>query len=131
MIRRFIVPLAILALLAVIIVGVISAVAAGNSVPATRLGDSSRLITVNALKPSQCASINLEDIVTCSGFICLGSNDNDLILGSSGFQFILAGSGDDCIVGGSGGGFINGGGGHDVCIGGSGSYSFTNCEATY
>ena len=121
MIRRFIVPLTILALLAVIVVGVISAVAAGNSVPASRLGDSSRAITANSLKPSQCSSINVTKIVLCSGVFCSGDDSNDLILGTSGFNWITGGNGDDCIVGG---------GGLDICSGGGGNNVFVDCEIT-
>ena len=131
MIRRVIVPLAILALLAMIVVGVISAVAAGNSVPATRLGDTLRAITANSLKPAQCSALNLTNIVVCSGNgTCNGTSANDLILGNSSGNRINGRNGDDCIVSGAGNDTINGGNGTDVCIGGAGTDTFTNCETT-
>jgi Ca2+-binding RTX toxin-like protein len=129
MIRRFLVPLALLALLVVIVVGVVSAVAAGNSVPPTRLGSTLQSITANNLMPSQCSALTLADVVVCPATgNCNGTNANDLILGNAAANTINGRNGNDCIVGGGGNDTINGGNGTDVCIGGAGTDTFTNCE---
>ena len=99
---------------------------ASNSVPATRLGRVSIAITANDLKPAECASVNVTNIVTGSG-VLTGTSGNDLVLGSSGIDLIDAGAGDDCAVGGSGLDTIAGGLGTDVCIGNNGAV-FATCE---
>jgi Ca2+-binding RTX toxin-like protein len=130
--RRLFLALGIVALMTIVVTGVISAVAAGNTVPATRLGDSSQSVTANSLKPSQCSALNLTNIVVCptTGGTCRGTNANDLILGSPNADNINGRQGNDCIVGGGGNDTINGGAGTDVCIGGAGTDTFTNCETT-
>jgi len=103
-------------LIALIAVNAASAFAAANSVPASRLDDDSFPITANALKPSECAGINLTNIVVNSN----GSTGNDLILVTAVGSNINALDGDDCIVGGDGEDRLSGSGGADVLLGGGG-----------
>jgi Ca2+-binding RTX toxin-like protein len=131
MIRRILFPLASFAIILMIVVSVVSAVAAGNTVPPTRLSDTSRAIGVNDLKPPECAAINLVNIVVCpaAGGTCTGTSKSDLILGSANADTITGKGGNDCILGGGGDDSLNGNGGTgDVCIGGPGNDTFTNCE---
>jgi len=130
--RRLFLALGIMGLMAIFVTGVVSAVAAGNSVPSTRLGDTSQAVSANSLKPTQCAALNLTNVVVCptNGGTCRGTTANDLILGSPYNDNINGRSGNDCIVGGAGNDTINGGAGTDVCIGGAGTDTFTNCETT-
>ena len=119
--------LRLLALLAIVAVAAATTgLSASNSVPATRLGRVSMSITANDLKPAECSSINVTNIVTGSG-VLTGTNGNDLVLGGSGIDIIDAGVGDDCAVGGSGLDTIAGGLGTDVCIGTNGA-TFATCE---
>ena len=53
----------ILLLSSLIILGVLNAFAATNTVPSLRLDDDSFSITANALKPPECSSLNLDTIV--------------------------------------------------------------------
>ena len=122
--------LPVIALIGLIIVSVITVVAAANSVTSSRLSDQSLPIAINALKPSECASINLTSIVIGSGTIN-GTNANELILGSPLADTIKAKAGSDCILGGGGNDDIDGGPGYDICIGGPGSDVFSKCEEEY
>lgn len=119
----------IVGLIALVVFSVVSAAAAGISVPNKRLADQSFGITANNLKPAACGALNLTNLVTGSGFIS-GTNQNDLILGSSGADFIYGGDGDDCIIGGGGDDNLVGGNGTDVCVGGPGTdgFPFGGCE---
>ena len=112
---------------ALIVFSVGTAVAATNTVPATRADVSASAVTVNDLKPAACAEIDLTNLVTGSGTIT-GTSGNDLIIGSSGADTIDGLGGNDCIVGGGGDDIITGGDGNDVCIGGPGNDTFTTCE---
>ena len=103
-------------LIALIAVNAASAFAAANSVPATRLDDDTLPITANDLKPSECAGINLTNIIINGS----GSGGNDLILGTAGGNTINGHAGDDCIVGGGGDDQLTGLGGADVLLGGGG-----------
>jgi Ca2+-binding RTX toxin-like protein len=115
-------------LFALVLVSMISASTAANSVPVTRAGISSRSIGPQDLKPAACASLTLTNLVTGSGAIN-GTNAADLVLGSSGIDTVLAGNGNDCVLGGGGADIINGGAGADVCIGGPGIDVFDiSCE---
>jgi Ca2+-binding RTX toxin-like protein len=115
-------------LLVLVLMSLISASTAANSVPATRAGISSRSIGPQDLKPDACASLTLTNLVTGSGAIN-GTNAADLVLGSSGIDTVIAGNGDDCVLGGGGADIINGGAGTDVCIGGAGIDVFDiTCE---
>jgi hypothetical protein len=126
---RLIYRLAILSLVVLLLVSVISAAAASNTVPSTRLTDQNRPITVNDIKPAQCTMTLAGPPILCTGGTCTGTNSNDLILGSSGADNISGGKGDDCILGGGGNDFFKGDQGTDVCIGGPGTDTFhPSCE---
>jgi hypothetical protein len=133
---RKVFKLPVLGLIVLIIVCVVTAVAAANSVASSRLSDQSLPIDINSLKPSECASINLTSIVIGSGTIN-GTNANELILGSPLADTITGKAGSDCILGGGGNDNIDGGGGggagsgYDICIGGPGSDIFSKCEEEY
>ena len=65
-------------LLAVLIfLAAATAVAAANTVPGTALGNSSRAVTLNDLKPSQCSGIFIARLIVGSGTIT-GTDGNDL-----------------------------------------------------
>jgi hypothetical protein len=130
--------LAVLGLLAMILISMLTALAAANTVPESRLTDQRFSIGINALKPPQCAGINVTNVITGSGTFG-GTTQNDLIIGSAGADTILGNAGlwdtsDDCILGGGGNdviwgdGWLLGGTGNDVCIGGPGNDTFHNCE---
>ena len=106
-------------LIALIAVSAASAFAAANSVPFTRLDEDTLSISANDLKPSECAGINLTNIVAGGGSIN-GTGANDLILGSAGDDNMRGQGGTDCIVGGGGDDRLSGGGGGDVVLGGGG-----------
>ncbi|MGA2110758.1 MAG: hypothetical protein ABSG98_01255 [Anaerolineales bacterium] len=112
---------------ALLLLAVITAFAASNSVPKTLLTRQSFAINANSLKPSGCASLNLSVIVTGSGTITHNGSSNALILGSAGNDTITGGSGDDCILGGGGHNTINGRQGTNVCYGNK-TDTFTNCQ---
>ena len=114
-------------LLALILVSITSAFAAGISVPASNVGQQSLPITVEDIKPPACAALSLTTIISGSGALT-GSAGNDLIVGSAGADTIDGLGGDDCILAGSGDDLITGGDGVDICVGGPGSDTFTTCE---
>ena len=140
--------LAFVLMAVLIFVAAATAVAAANTVPGTRLGDSTRGVTPNDFRPSECNAIFITNLIVGSGNIN-GTPGNDLILGSSGVDRINMGAGDDCVLGGAGADNINGGSGEDVLIGGlgdddldggqgtdscyaaGGTDTFTRCEAEY
>jgi hypothetical protein len=116
-----------------LLVGIITAAAAANTVPPSRLADQTSAIDpLVSFRPTECDTLNLNNFVLCpaAGGDCHGGNGNsrDLILGSQYDDNITAGNGNDCIVGGGGNDTINGGPGTDVCIGGPGTDTFPNCE---
>ena len=110
--------LATYGLFTLILIGAMTAVAAANTVPSTRMSSQERSIRINDLKPTACSAINLTSVVTASGVIT-GTEGNDLILASSGADIIDGLGGDDCIVGG---------GDTDICTGGLGMDIFVACE---
>jgi Ca2+-binding RTX toxin-like protein len=114
------------AVLAVVLIAAVATVGllASNSLPASQLGQSVRAVTANDLKPGDCASVSVTNVVTGGGTVD-GSSGNDLILGSSGVDTIDGSSGDDCIVGGAGADTITGSAG-SVCIG-SADATFVGC----
>ncbi len=123
---------ALFGLILVILAGVITAVAAANSVPPSRLADRRSPIGANVLKPAACAGLTLNSIVVCpsAGGSCIGTGANDLILGSPQIDDIQGDKGSDCILGGGGDDAIRGEQGEDVCIGGPGNDAFhPSCEA--
>ena len=116
-------------LVILIIISAGFAIAANNIVPTTRLTDQSQIIDANALKPAACSAITLNAIVICTGGKCNGTNADELIIGTNGYDDIAGKNGDDCIIGGGGDDDIDGGNGIDVCIGGPGNDVFNNkCE---
>ena len=104
---------------------VISALAATNSVPATKAGLSQSAIAVDDRKPKpDCSGITVTSLVTGA----TGTNNPDLLLGTAGIDAMTGRNGNDCIVGGAGNDTVTGGAGTDVCIGGPGTDTFVTCE---
>jgi Ca2+-binding RTX toxin-like protein len=104
---------------------VISALAATNSVPATKAGISESAISVDDKKPKpDCSGIAVTSLVTG----VTGTNNPDLLLGTAGIDAMTGRNGGDCIVGGAGNDTLTGGAGTDVCIGGPGTDTFVTCE---
>ena len=116
-----------LGLVALLVVTTVTAIAATNTVPSTRVINESLSFNINHLKPAACAGIAVAGVVTGSGSFN-GTAGNDLIFGSSNLDTIGEVAGDDCILGGDGDDVITGGAGTDVCIGGSGTDTFVACE---
>jgi Ca2+-binding RTX toxin-like protein len=115
-------------LLALILVSITSAFAAGLSIPSSNVGQQSILVTAEDIKPAACAGLYLTTIISGSGTLT-GTTANDLIIGSAGADTIDGLGGDDCILGGNGDDFITGSDGMDICIGGPGTDTFTTCES--
>jgi len=122
------IKLLVLGLFALIVVSVVSAFAAGISVPASNVGQQSIPVKMEDFKPAACGALYLSNIVSGSGTLT-GTAANDLILGSAGADTIDGLGGNDCILGGNGDDLITGGDGTDVCLGGSGTDTFTTCES--
>lgn len=118
--RRRIYHLAFIVLIMLVLVSIISAVAASNSVPTSRLTSRTRPITANDLKPAACSALNLTTVIVCAGGNCNGTAANELILGSSGFETINGGGGSDCIVASTSG--------FSICRRISGQEIFINCS---
>ena len=141
--------LAVSSLFILISAGIFSAISASNSVNNSRVGSQTAVIDANALKPPECAALNLVGIVILSTGDA-GTNQNELIIGTSGADDIRSRGGADCILGGGGNDSLRGGAGvdillggpgndtldggggtGDICYGGSGSDSFNRCETTF
>jgi len=106
-----------------------TAVAAANTVPVTRLDENAAAMSANAIKPAACSALNLTAIVICpGGGTCNGTGASELILGTSAAETIRGRGGNDCILGGDGNDSLVGNNGGDVCIGGPGTDTFTTCE---
>jgi len=118
----------LLCLVIIVLVSVISAFAAGISLPASNIGEQSVFVTANDIKPSACDSISLMNVISGSGTLT-GTASNDLIIGSQEVDIIDGAGGDDCILGRNGDDIIEGGEGFDICIGGPGIDLFTACES--
>lgn len=112
---------------ALILVSVVSAFAAGISVPASNVGQQSIPVTAEDIKPPACDALYLTNTVSASGTLT-GTTANDLIIGSSGVDTIDGLGGNDCIVGGGGDDILSGGEGTDICLGGVGTDIFVDCE---
>ncbi|MCL4272527.1 MAG: hypothetical protein KJZ77_01545 [Anaerolineales bacterium] len=127
--RRFKLPLRhlIVGLVALLVLSSMTAIAATNTVPPTRVDNVAVSFNLNHIKPSACAGISVTNLITGSGTIT-GTEGNDLIFGSAGADEIYGLGGNDCIVGGGGDDMLDGGNGNDVCIGGAGDDVFENCE---
>lgn len=120
--------LSIVGLGSFLLVGVLFALTAANTVPATRAGLTSQSIGPNDLKPTDCAGITLTALVVGSG-VFEGVAANELILGGPGADQIRGRDGDDCVLGGGGDDQLRGDAGTDVCIGGPGTDTLdANCE---
>lgn len=120
-------PAFVVAGLAVAATTWVPALTASNAVPGTRAGaPAPAAIDPNALKPSDCASLDLQVLV--AGGVD-GTDGNDLMIGTAVRDTVGGKGGDDCILGGGGDDSLNGGLGYDVCVGGPGSDSFhPSCE---
>ena len=114
-------------LLALILVSLTSAFAAGMSVPSSNVGQRSIPVTANDIKPPDCGALYLTTVVSGSGTLT-GTSANDLIIGSAGADTIDGLGGNDCILGGGGDDIVAGAEGNDICVGGVGSDIFTDCE---
>ena len=114
-------------LLVLILTTAVTAIAATNTVPFTRLTNQSQNININDFKPYLCGGTHLTNLVSGSGTLT-GTAGNDLILGSSGADVINGLGGNDCIMGGGGDDQITGGDGNDVCLSGDGYDVFTSCD---
>ena len=112
--------LCVAAFAALVLVSAVSAYAAANTVPRSKLVDYRTAITANTLKPAECAGISLSTVVTGRGDIN-GTSGNDLILASELEDVVDARGGNDCILGGAGEDVLNGEGGNDVLLGGADS----------
>jgi len=112
--------ISLLVCLGILIAGTVAAYAATNTVPSTRLDQNTFSITANALKPSECAALNLATIVSGSGTLN-GTNGNDLILASAGADTLNGSAGADCLVAGSGDDTLDGGASGDVLLGADGN----------
>lgn len=103
-----------------------SALANGNVVPATRLGQQVSATSVDDRKPKpECNGITVVNLFQNAN----GGTGNDLVLGDSTVQTLRGNGGNDCILGGGGNDTLRGDAGTDVCIGGPGTDSFhATCE---
>ncbi len=103
------------------VLGAVTALAAANSVPATRIGQSNHPVLLQQLVPSECSGIagSLSNLVVGSGNFN-GTNAGDLILGSAGPDSIGGRQGSDCILGGNGNDTLDGNQQNDVLVGGAG-----------
>ena len=115
--------LTFIVLLSLILISVITVLAAANIVPETHLMDQSSTVPANILVPPECDSIRsaITTVVWCTGGNCNGSNANELILGTTGNDTINGRNGDDCIVGGDGDDTLYGDNDNDVLVGGPGT----------
>jgi Ca2+-binding RTX toxin-like protein len=114
-------------ILILILISAVTAIAATNTVPSTRVTNRGEYISINNLKPAACASMDLTHLVTGSGVIT-GTAGSDLILGSSGADVIDGLGGNDCILGGGGDDALTGNDGNDICLRGTGNDILTTCE---
>lgn len=119
MIARTVFRLSFICAIALVLLGISSAFAASNVIYESGADDDSFTISANDLKPSQCGGLNLTNVVSGSGFI-VGTNANDLILGSSSGDIVFARQGDDCVVTGAGNDILRGNNDNDYLLAGSG-----------
>jgi len=129
MIKRINHRTALWILFILIFISTLTAIAAGNTIPTTRLDENTAAMNANAIKPASCAALNLTAIVICpGGGTCNGTGANELLLGTASAETIRGRGGRDCIVGGGGNDTLTGNNGGDICIGGPGTDTFTTCE---
>jgi Ca2+-binding RTX toxin-like protein len=118
----------VMAAVSLLLISVMSAYAAGLTLPASSVGRQSFSVTAEDIRPAACSGLSLTSIISGSGTLT-GTTDNDLIIGSGGADTIDGLGGDDCIVAGNGDDSLLGGDGSDVCLGGPGSDSMdATCE---
>lgn len=112
-----------LAFLLFLLLSIGVALSATNSVSTSGLSDQTINITANDLKPAECASLSLNNVVLVIAGVPLVTtgNSGDLILGTNTSDDITARKGDDCIVGGAGDDIIDGNQGNDIILGGAGN----------
>ena len=113
--RRVIVGSGVLTALFVLI-GLLSASTASNTVASSRLGIRTVATGITELRPIACAGMTLTTRVTGTGKIN-GTPGSDLILAGRGTTSITGGGGDDCIMAGIDATDIDGGASGDVCVG--------------
>jgi hypothetical protein len=126
MMARLALRLALVGLVLLITVSAISALAAANTVPPTAADEIVLPINANALKPPECAGLNLTDVIVWQPGMARDRAPT-LILGSPNADTIRGGKGGDCILGGGGDDLLDGDQGSDVCIGGPGADTFQQC----
>lgn len=117
---RLIVRMTLLGALALLFASIAGAFATANTVVQSGADDLRTAITANALKPPECAALNLTSVIVGSGTIN-GGGGSSLILGSAGADSISGQGGSDCILGGGGNDYLSGGKGAEVLIGGPGA----------
>jgi len=141
----------VLTLFGLVVLSVLGAYAAANTVPSTTADKNSLGLGVNELQPPECVGLGLTNIVDI-GAGETGTSANDLILGTDKADAeIRGGPGNDCILGGKGNErqkigkdwgpgifgeegddvIIGGPGNQDHCDGGPGNDTYYSCETTY
>ena len=124
---RLLLRKSILGLVGLLLLSIFTAQASSVRVPQSSLGRSSRAITANDLKPSQCAGLNLA-AVSGNGI----NGTATLILGTSALDTLTGASASDCIVGGGGFDFLNGNSGaQTILIAGTGGGWLQNAAICY
>lgn len=112
-------------LLFLIVAGVISALAANITVPASKASSQSFAVNANAFKPDECAGITVGgfswQVAGQDSGLYFGTAANDVINTGNGNDCTLAGDGNDTVDGKSGTDVLLGEGGGDSLIGGSGN----------
>lgn len=109
----------LISLIVLTALGLFSALSASNTVPGTRKTNQTFVINANALKPTECAALNLTRLV----IIARGDNtsgQSELVIGTPGDDDLRSRGGADCILGGGGNDILRGGAGMDILIGGPG-----------
>lgn len=107
-------------LVLLVLLSAIGAFAAANVIPPSSAGIYSETTEPLYFRPDECSAVPVTNIILGSGSIN-GTNQSDLILGSSGSDTIDAMNRSDCIVGGGGNDTIYGRNGADVLLGGEGN----------
>ncbi len=129
MIKKFNHRILLWILICLIFLSTLTAIAAGNTIPTSRLDVNTAAMNANAIKPASCSALNLTAIVICpGGGTCNGTAANELVLGTALAETLRGRGGTDCIVGGGGNDSLVGNGASDICIGGPGTDTFTTCE---
>jgi Ca2+-binding RTX toxin-like protein len=115
--------IAVGSLVALVVISLMGASAAANTVPSTYAGQVDVPLSLSDLAPPQCAGMNLTRLqIGSSG----SGGGNALILGTDGNDTLTGGGGNDCIVGGAGSDDIRGQGGNDVLLSGPGILDVLN-----